>query len=681
MNHIAYLLLSLFLFSTLNPTPVFSQIVKQPHVEAELVASKSEILPGTPLLVALRLKMQKDWHTYWRNPGDSGESTQIQWKLPAGFTAGEILWPAPHRIPVPPLINFGYSDEVFLLTEISPSNRAPDQTHVTIRAHATWLVCNEICIPGKAELSLTLPWAQSSSKDSAWFGKLDEARSSVPVASPEWKSRLNATRTNLQLTLRGPTNGIQQAIFYPYSETLIQNGAEQKGTFTDGKIVLEIPRSQFSEGALRPDELGGIVVFNAGAIPSIEIAPKLQSGSSGFFWEALLLAFLGGVILNLMPCVFPVLCLKVLSFVQSKGARKKQLHHAGAYTMGVLVSFWLLAGTLIVLRSGGQALGWGFQLQSPLFLTALAFLLTAMALNLFGVFEFGDSLMGTGQNLAKKDGWLGAFFSGVLATVVATPCTAPFMGSAMGYALAQPALPSLAVFTFLGLGLSAPYALFSVFPQFTRWLPKPGAWMVVFKQLMAFPLLLTVWWLVSVLALQSSIEAVFQILLALVFFGAGLWVYGLPTRRKVLQTGIALTLIAGSVVWVLREIRNAKPASLSASAESTWQPFSDSALRTARLSGRPVFIDFTAAWCITCQVNEKVALNTQAVQERFAQKNVILFKADWTNQDEAIARRLESYGRNGVPLYVLYPPGEFSEPRILPQLLTPEIVYSFLEAL
>jgi thiol:disulfide interchange protein len=660
----------------------YGQVVHQPHLTAELVAATSQVKAGQTLLVGLRMKMDPNWHTYWRNPGDSGEPTHVEWKLPAGFSASPLLWPPPSRIAVPPLTNFGYDGEVFLLTEIVAGPRPAGEKQATLHADASWLVCNDVCIPGKASLNLQLPWTDDNAKDSSWFAELDRVRTTIPSAMPQWKGTVSVNQNRLTLNLLGPTGSLTGAEFYPYSETLIQNAADQKVVISDSGIQLETIRSQFAEpGEPSAESLAGVMVLKGTQTAAIEIAPTLKA-NSGLLWEALLFAFLGGLVLNLMPCVFPVLCLKVLSFAQLGGAeRRKSVHHAGAYTVGILVSFWALAGTLIALRAGGQALGWGFQLQSPSFLAALTFLLLGLSLNLFGVFEVGGSMMGVGQKYATQEGWAGAFFSGVLATVVATPCTAPFMGTAMGYALGQPALIALAVFTFLGLGLAAPYVLFSAFPQLTQRLPRPGNWMVIFKQLMAFPLLATAWWMVSVLALQSSLETVFHLLLALIVFSMGLWIFGLNIKSRAFRLIASLILVVGSIFWTLRNIQNAPTAAQALQAKDGWQPFTEETLTQARKSGHPVFIDFTAAWCITCQVNERVALETEAVQDRFAQKKVVLLRADWTNQDPIIAKRLESYGRNGVPLYVLYPAGENSQPKILPQLLTPDIVLTALDSL
>lgn len=650
---------------------------KHPHLEAELVAAQTEVTEKSTLLVGIRLKMENGWHVYWRNPGDSGEAVTVQWKLPAGFQASPVMWPPPHRIPVPPLVNFGYEGETLLLSEIVTPEKSSGP--VTLTAEVTWLVCQEVCIPGKATLKKTLPWAQGKQANASdLWEAFDAVRTTIPAASAQWKSSAAVEGKDFHLVLQGPTGGISRALFFPYSETLIQNAADQTPKIQDGRIEWKIPLGNFAEPEkLSPADFTGVVVFDGGE--SVEIAPG-KLAQSGRLLEAILFALLGGLLLNLMPCVFPVLCLKVLSFARlGKAQRHHVLAHSLTYAAGILVSFWALAGALIALRAGGQALGWGFQLQSPVFLALLSFLLVGLSLNLFGVFEIGGSWMGLGQKLASQEGYAGAFFSGVLATLVATPCTAPFMGSAMGYALAQPAFASLLVFTALGVGLALPYVVFSAIPQLTDRLPRPGAWMETFKQLMAFPLLITAWWLLSVLALQTDSVSVFHLLLCLILFSLGLWAWG-RARGRWAYVVLAVFFGLGSVAWAVRDLRNAKPAAVTAES-GDWAPYSESALAAARASGTPVFIDFTAAWCITCQVNKRVAMEVESVQAKFREKKVKLFRADWTNQDEAIARKLESFGRNGVPLYVLFPAGAQSEARILPQLLTPEILISALDSL
>ncbi len=656
-----------FAFVFLSPAVLGASRAQTAHVQAELLSASKTVAEGNTVLVGVRLKIAPKWHVYWINPGDSGEAPSIQWTTPKSTIAGPILWPPPHPVPVPPLLNYGYVDDVTLLTEFSVGQSARKGPWV-IQADVHWLVCEETCVPENVRLELSIPWAASLT-DSLEKTHLEAVRKTLPRALPEWTSRFETAKDKLLLKVSGPRE-TEGARFYPFSDAVIRHAAEQTFLKRGTSFELELIRSDLTSGEAAPSSLNGVLVL--GDSTALEIAAPLAP-PSGSLWQSLLFAFLGGLILNLMPCVFPVLSLKVLGFAEMAGAdRRRNILHSAAYTLGILVSFWALAGTLIALRAGGQALGWGFQLQSPLFLALLAFLLIAMALELFGLFEVDTRFSGSGQSLASKEGLPGAFFSGVLATLVATPCTAPFMGPAMGYALAAPPALALLVFTLLGLGLAAPYVFFSVFPALTRALPRPGAWMVTFKQLMGFPLLLTAWWLLSVLALQTSSVTVFHVLLAALGLAFGLWLYGKGGKAFSLL-GILIALI--SIGWAAREIQTAPPQSSATVLQGGWQNYSEETLQSALEQGLPVFIDFTAAWCITCQVNERVALETPAVRKRFEEKKVLLLKADWTHQDAGIAKKLESFGRNGVPLYALYPPGS-KEPRILPQILTPDIVLS-----
>jgi thiol:disulfide interchange protein len=651
--------------------------VKAPHITAELLASASSVRSGSTLLIGVKLQIEKGWHVYWRNPGDSGDALSVRWTAPEGSIPSPLLWPAPHRIPVPPLLNFGYEDEVTVLTEVLVGKQPPGATRFKVQAAVSWLVCQEICLPGKATLNLDIPWNEAPTILSADNAVLEATLRKIPTTRPEWKAQWGRSGEKILLTLTGPAADVKNASYYPFSDSVITHAAEQSFRGNRNQLSLELsPSTLTSLSDIQDSDLSGVVVLSSGE--AFEIAPVLASLKTGI-WEALLFAFLGGLILNLMPCVFPVLSLKVLSFAGMSGSsRKKNLDHAFSYALGILVSFWILAGALIALRAGGQKLGWGFQLQSPLFLALLSFLLVAMALNLFGLFEFGSRLSGAGQTLAGKEGRAGAFFSGVLATLVATPCTAPFMGSAMGFALAQPAMLALLVFSLLAIGMATPFVFFAFFPRLTAFLPRPGLWMVRFKQLMAFPLLLTAWWLLSVLALQTTVHAVFQTLLGLMGFSLGLWIWGISTGKHFFLKAVALFILGGSVFWAVQEVRNAPAPSNSLVSDGIWQPYSEKATAEALAQKQAVFIDFTAAWCITCQVNERVALNIPDVQAVFKEKKVLLLKADWTHQDAAIAQTLEKFGRSGVPLYLLYPPGE-GTPRILPQILTPQIVKSALD--
>ncbi len=417
-----------------------------------------------------------------------------------------------------------------------------------------------------------------------------------------------------------------------------------------------------------------------------EISIASTSKSTGIFL-ALVFAFLGGLILNLMPCVLPVLSLKIMGIVQQAGDHpKEKFKHGLIFTLGVLVSFWILAGMLLILRAGGEQLGWGFQLQSPTFVIILSIFLFLFSLSMFGLFEIGTTLTSVGQSTQNKSAYMGSFTSGVLATVVATPCTAPFMGSALGFALGQPAYASLLIFTFLGLGMASPYLILTTTPKLLKFIPKPGAWMESMKQFMGFLLLATVLWLLWVLSLQTGSEGVIILLTSLIFVGIGGWVYGRwgniakakPTRR-IAQTISALALIA-AVIFSLQniEVKAAGAEDVHKQGKIEWRKFSPEILEQLRKEGKPVFVDFTAAWCLSCQVNEKVAFGSGDVQDKFLEKNITALKADWTNKDETITKALASFGRNSVPFYVLYIPDK-KEPVIFPEILTPGIVLDKLE--
>jgi len=425
------------------------------------------------------------------------------------------------------------------------------------------------------------------------------------------------------------------------------------------------------------------------AKPIIEKKNVSNESSNISVWFALVSAFIGGLILNLMPCVLPVLSLKIFSIVQQSGEdRKKRINHGLAFTLGVLATFWVLAITLILLRAGGEQLGWGFQLQSPAFLIVLTTLLFLFGLSMFGVFEIGTSLTAVGQGSAKEEGFIGSFSSGVLATVVATPCTAPFMGSALGYALSQPSYVALLVFTFLGLGMAAPYMLLTTSPSLSKYVPKPGAWMETFKQFMGFLLMATVLWLLWVFSLQVGADGLLVLLGSFILASMGGWIFGRwgniakpkPTRVKAMI--VAALLVIGGTIFTFNNIDTKNAATSNAhQGNIKWQTFSPELVKKYSEEGKPVFIDFTAAWCLSCQVNEKVAFSSEEVQNAFDKMGVEMLKADWTNKDEIIGRELAKFGRNSVPLYVLYSGKQNVEPVLLPEIITPGIVLDALEGI
>jgi DsbC/DsbD-like thiol-disulfide interchange protein len=589
---------------TFIPNLVLSEVVKTEQIEAELVSERSSMVPGEPITVALRLKAIPGWHTYWRNPGDSGEPTRIEWRLPPGFSAGDIEWPVPVRIPVGPLMNYGYKGEVLLLTRIVvPANL--EQKTATLRAKANWLVCEVQCLQQEGELALTLPVARSAAPDARWGKPIAAARERLPVPAPvQWSFSARAEEGGASLAVVPPPGvELKEAFFLPFDEGKIEPAAPQSLSKDGNAYRLALPGAAQPVGAF--ERASGILVSPERSL-AIDVPVVARFADLGLA-VALAFAFAGGLILNLMPCVLPVLSIKALSFQEAR------LKEGLLYALGVLASFWVLAGALIALRALGSQLGWGFQLQSPIAVALLAALFLVLALNLSGLFEFRFALAG---------GPSGHFFSGVLAVVVASPCTAPFMGAALGYAVFESGWRAFAVFTALGLGMALPYAALAASPGWRRYLPRPGPWMPRLKRWLAVPLYATVLWLAWVFAQQ-------------------VWTPGNAT-------------------------------------DDAWEPYSAQKVAALQAAGKPVFIDFTAAWCVTCQVNERVVLARDDVREAFRSRGVTLVRADWTRRDPEIARALADIGRSGVPAYVLYRPGR--APIVLPELLTPERVREALDS-
>lgn len=698
MNRSKSITLALFL-APLCLEAIFAQPVRDKHVEAELIAEPLSIQPGRPFWVGLRLAMDEHWHTYWLNPGDSGLATKIRWELPDGFSAGPIQWPYPESIPTPPLATYGYEGEVLLLIEITPPANLTEQEY-TLRAQADWLMCKEECIPGRAQLSLTIPAGDDARPNPEHRARFSDARNRLPRASDEWALAAQRAANSILLRFTG-SRELRSVYFFPSQEDVIQHAAEQQLARDGDSWVLRIERPSNAQDW--PDRLIGVAVADPGwsqdpthrALPidlawsdAATTAPAPVSGRPPltFAW-ALLLAFVGGLILNLMPCVFPVISIKLLGFVEQAGeSRARLLTHGLVFAGGVLICFWALAGTLLALRAGGAEIGWGFQLQSPRIVMGLAALFFALGLNLFGLFEFGLSLTGAGQGLQSRGGYAGSFFSGLLATIVATPCTAPFMGAALGYALALPPMSALAIFTALGAGMATPYVALSAMPGLIRRIPRPGTWMESLKQAMGFFMMATVVWLLWVLSLQSGADAIIRMALLFLALALALWIAGrwgalhrplrTRVRARILAAIIALVALAGA--FASEPAKSGHREETATSGGVTWERFSPERVAALRAEGRPVFIDFTAAWCLTCQVNKRVALRRPEVEARFRELGVATLQADWTDHDETITRALAEFGRSGVPLYVFYPAGSTGEPRLLPELLTPGIV---LEAL
>ena len=682
--------------------------VRTPNVEAELVSERSALVPGQAATVALRLKIRDHWHTYWQNPGDSGLPTTLDWKLPGGITAGPIQWPAPKALPAGPLINYGYEGEVFHLVDLAVPATLPAGTPVTLAARADWLVCEDTCIPEGVDLSLTLPVDASADAHPKWSAPIRATRDALPRPLAGWKVTATGDGPKVRLTLAAPAGAPDPGVvrFFPYSEGQIEPSAPQALARDGSGLVLTLPvANQLAPGFTRvagvltaPGGLSGpraatVDVPLAGTVvagpkPLEAPAPKVDfvgAGTSALsLWAALAFAFGGGMLLNLMPCVFPVLSIKAMGFVKHHDARSTMHGEAIAYSVGVVLSFVLLALALVALRAAGEQLGWGFQLQSPGVVTALALLFFLLALNLSGLFEFGMFAPQAAAGWSSKNRSIDAFLGGVLAVVVASPCTAPFMGAALGYAITQPVGVTIAVFVALGLGMALPFAALAWFPGWRRRLPKPGLWMERVKQVLAFPLYATVAWLAWVLGAQVDNDAVLRLALGLVMVAFAAWAW--RAFRGGAARGFALAAAAGlagagvlMAPLVAGPVATAEAGAAKSAADDRWQAFSPVRVESLVAAGRPVFVDFTAAWCVTCQVNKRLVLNDPDIVTAFGRKNVALVRADWTRRDPEITQALAALGRNGVPVYVLHRPGK--SPLVLPEVLQAGMIHDALSTL
>ena len=663
-------------------------------VEIDLISDVAAIEPGKPFWVGLRQRIAPHWHTYWKNPGDSGEPTHIKWTLPDGFLASEIYWPIPDVIPVGSLINYGYSDEVLLLTKITaPKNfvNAP----VEIKATANWLVCEKICIPESGEAQLRFDDVTATGGSSASSPDAEAIANAVralPKSSP-WPVRVEVSKDKLRLRIDDAefdANHLKSMRFFPDTWGIINISAEQTLSWQNGSPSLTLQRGELKDEKI--DKLDGLLVvketlegegvrngfvISAHAQPISEIGVKTSPLNVGL-WQALLFAFLGGAILNLMPCVFPVLSLKALTLARhGEGEMEERKNHGLAYLAGVLVSFLVFGFILIAVREAGAVFGWGFQFQSPAFVLAMAALFFALGLSLSGVFDIGTSVAGMGQSLSEQSGLSGSFFTGALASLASTPCTAPFMGAAMGFALTQTAFVTLTVFFMLGLGFAAPMTALSFSTPLARLLPKPGPWMETLKQVLAFPLYASAAWLVWVLSVQTGSWGVLAAAVVLICVGFVAWLIGSPGRASTTTSlvSIALLVVAGVVGYRLLDRVDMKHMQQQArlAPDPVAKPFSKANLQKYLDDGRTVFVNLTAAWCITCKVNEMVALSSERFRDTIRDRNIVYLKGDWTNRDPEITEILKEHGRAGVPLYLLFRNGA-SEPQVLPQILTESLV-------
>ena len=669
--------------------------VSTPQVRAELVAHAPEgVAPGKPLWLGLKIEHAPHWHTYWLNPGDSGLPTTLAWSLPAGVEAGEIAWPTPQRLPIGPLMNFGYEGTLLLAVPVTvPAGFNADSLKIGLRAD--WLVCKDVCIPEGGDFALDLPARAATVGHASLF---EAARAALPQAVAGAEAGAALEGSDLVVRIAGlPAAWVGRELgFLPETTGVIVNAARPQAAWDGGVWTARVPVDpQRSESPtvmpvvlISAGETAGLrvpVTVNTpwpavgapAALPALgnaQIDEPAGGAALPGFALALAFALVGGLILNLMPCVFPVLSLKVLGFAQAGADRRAQLAGGLAYTAGVVLSFVALAALLLALRAGGEQLGWGFQLQQPAVVAALAVLFTLIGLNLAGVFELGSVLPSSWAGLQARHPVADHFLTGMLAVAVASPCTAPFMGASLGAAFTMPAAQALAVFAALGLGMALPYLAASAWPALARALPRPGVWMAHFKTLMAFPMFATVVWLVWVLGVQAGIDGVVGLLGLLVAVAFVAWALGSPTLGPRARGGfgaMAALLLVAALVWAAPSLRQEAVAGPGASsaADDGWAPWSAERVAEAQAQGRTVFVDFTAAWCVTCQFNKRTTLAAAEVKAAFAERDVLLLRADWTRRDAAITEQLTRFGRSGVPVYAVYTPGR-TGPRLLSEILS-----------
>jgi len=702
-----------------------AQAVVSPAVQSEfsraelLVHAPEGIAPGQPVWLGLQITHAPDWHTYWRNPGDSGLPTELTWQVPAGVIPGGIMWPTPRKFPLGDLANYGYDGTVLLPV---PLRIGADFAGTELRAEvlASWLICRKECIPEEAHFELRIPAQVSTAGHQSLF---EAAWQAMPAEQPAGNSRLAAGAATLEVQLDGlPAEWRGRALeFFPETPGLIEPGAAWQQSWEGGLWQASIPLSRYRQDS--PEAVALVVALanppaQGPGTPGVRITapvpegwpPVAAQGSAGAsdallaalaenaaraaqssptgpgltLWAALLGALIGGMILNLMPCVFPVLAMKVLSFSKQGENHRAQRLGGLAYTAGVVLSFLALGAVLLGLRAAGEQLGWGFQLQSPLFVATLAVLFTLIGLNLAGLFEFGNMLPSSVASLRAKNPTADAFLTGVLATAVASPCTAPFMGASLGLAIALPAGQALSVFAMLGLGMALPYLAASWIPAFARALPRPGPWMATFRELMAFPMFATVVWLLWVLGQQSGIDAAATVLLLLLVLALLIWSFSRGGAVRNIFGSLSVLALAW-MLWALGPYVTRTPDGLplatapTAQQGVTWEAWSPQREAELLAQGRPVFVDYTAAWCITCQYNKRNALSDAVFLQEAAAREVALLRADWTRRDPAITDALTRLGRNGVPVNVLHAPGR--PPLVLSEILTAEEVRAAIRQL
>ena len=629
-----------------------AEIVDTGHARISLIKDHSDFVPGTSINIGLKVSMDKGWHTYWRNPGDSGGPIEIDWDLPKGFSVSDIKWPLPEKIEYPPLMTYGYEDFVIYPMVLSiPADYSEDYFEMA----ADILICADVCIPESGKISSNLLDIESDSLIYEWL-------ESIPSKSLPITTSLNENNLEIRFTFE---KEIKEIYFFPDENNSIDYSSKQNFYKKDDGYFLSIKlfndEFQNVSGVLDIDGTG----YNV----SNGVIEDFNEESLSLI-TALIFALIGGLILNLMPCVFPVISLKVLSFVSMGGSSPRKIrNHALVFTVGVIASFMLIALTIVLLKQAGNFVGWGFQLQSPLIVGLLSLVMVFISLVLITDNSFGESLTKLGNIGSSENDYYSSFLTGVLAVVVASPCTAPFMGAALGYALIQPSGETIPIFLSLSLGFSLPYLLLAANPKLIDFLPKPGEWMVTLKEFFAFPMLATALWLLWVFSLQANQVLVIFLLIGWLLLALNFWIFqkDYKTINKVIFLGISIF----SMIYFLPETEDIETEqNLIIGSATEWYEGIEDDLRN---KNQPYFINFTAAWCITCQSNEITAFSKDGFKSLLQEKNIEYIKADWTNRNDAITRSLKKYGRSGVPFYVYWEPG-FENPKILPAILTDQII-------
>ncbi len=701
--------LTFALFLTLMPVFSMAQLLDgKPLVTPSLHIGTTDF--SQPFTIAVRFQIAPEWHLYWKNPGDAGLAPKVQWTLPEGFTVSDLQFPTPHKIATESAVDYGYDRELVLLATITPPKTPTSKFTLkdfTLKADLTWLVCRESCIPGDATLELNT--ASLTPKALAEANTLiEQTRKKLPEALANAKISLESAtvaqkdgKALLTLRFAGDNAKLITDFFPEELSGFTINHASIKAT--NGTVTLTLtPSSKDS----KLTEVRGLVMMGE---KGYELSASVKSAETGggllnqdfktggdeslSIWLALLFAFIGGVILNVMPCVLPVISLKVMGFVEQAGSgTSKSIQHGLMFTLGVLLSFWVLALVAVLLQQAGEQIGWGFQFQSPAFVLAMSVVMFVFGLNLVGVFEFSaPSVSGEiSQTLSRRDA-IGSLMNGVLATTLATPCTAPFLGSALGFAFSQPPYIIVAIFTVVGLGLSTPYLILAAKPDWLKFIPKPGEWMNRFKQVMGFFLFATVVWLLSVMGAQLGAEGVVATVALLLGIGVACWAIGSfidfssSATRKALVWSVAIVIVGSTYYFTFEQYlnwRNFDAKTITSTKQGSgiaWQNFSLASVEKTVLSGKPVFIDFTADWCFTCKVTEQTVFESEEVQEKIKSLGVVPVKADWTNRNDEITQLLKKFGRSGVPLYVVFPAGKLDEPMVLPEVITKEQIIEALE--